>query len=78
MFYYLMIAFFVFVAFISHLVFAHIASHLLDDVDSTGWWKPKYRKYLLVPGLPEVILVILAFAITGVIAYAYVINLFKD
>ena len=78
MFYYLMLAFVIFVVFLGHLVFAHVASHLLDEVDSTGWWKQSYRKYLLIPGLPEVILVILAFAVTGVIAYAYVIDLFKD
>lgn len=73
-----MLAFLIFVGFICHLILAHTASHLLSDLDTEGRWKHKYRKYLLIPGLPEVILVILAFTITGVIAYAYVIDLFKD
>lgn len=73
-----MLAFVIFIVFLSHLVFAHMASYFLDEIDSTGWWKQSYRKYLLIPGLPEVILVILAFAITGVIAYAYIIDLFND
>ena len=78
MFYYLMIAFLIFIAFISHLIMAHVASHLLDEFNSTGWWKKKYRKCLLIPGLPEVILVILVLAITGSIAYIYTADLFKD
>ncbi len=78
MFYYLMLAFIIFVGFLAHLVLAHITDHLLEDFDEKGWYKRKHRKYLLIPGLAEIILVILAIAITGVIAYAYTVDLFDD
>ncbi len=78
MFYYLMIAFLIFVGFLAHLILAHITDSLLEDFDENGWYKPKYRKYLLIPGLAEIILVLLAMAITGTLAYVYTIDLFKD
>ncbi len=78
MFYYLMLAFLIFVAFMAHVIIAHLAHSLLEEVDSTGWYKSKYKRYLLIPGLPEVILVILMIALCGVFTYAYVISLFED
>jgi len=78
MFYYLMLAFLIFVAFMAHVIIAHLAHSLLEEVDSNGWYKSKYKKYLLIPGLPEVILVILMIALCGVFTYAYVISLFED
>ena len=78
MFYYLMLAFLIFVAFVAHVIIAHLAHSLLEEVDSNGWYKSKYKKYLLIPGLPEVILVILMIALCGVFTYAYVISLFED
>ena len=80
MFYYLMLAFLIFVAFSAHVILAHLAHSLLEEFDSTGWYryKPKYKKYLLIPGLPEVILVILMLMICGVIIYSCIISLFED
>ncbi len=78
MFYYLMLVFVIFICFLAHLMIAHITDGLLDDFNENGWYKRKYRKYLLIPGLAEVILVILAMAVTGIIAYAYTVDLFKD
>lgn len=78
MFYYLMLAFLIFVAFTFHVVVAHITDHLIEDLDDNGWWKPSYRKYLIIPGLPELILAILMILIFGVIVYSYVVDLFKD
>jgi hypothetical protein len=80
MFYYLMLAFLIFVAFAAHVILAHLAHSLLEEFDSTGWYryKPKYKKYLLIPGLPEVILAILILMICGVIIYSCVISLFED
>jgi hypothetical protein len=51
---------------------------LLEEVDSNGWYKPKYKKYLLIPGLPEVTLAVLMIMICGVVTYAYIISLFED
>ena len=78
MFYYLMIAFLIFVAFAFHIIIAHITDHLIEDIDNSGWYKPSYRKYLIIPGVPELILAILMISIFGVITYAYVVDLFKD
>jgi hypothetical protein len=78
MFYYLMLAFLASIAFMAHVILAHLAHSLLEEVDSTGWYKSKYKKYLLIPGLPELILVILIILIFGVLTYAYVVDLFKD
>ena len=78
MFYYLMLAFLIFVAFMAHVIIAHLAHSLLEEVDSNGWYKSKYKKYLLIPGLPEVVLVILMIALCGVFTYAYIISLFED
>jgi len=80
MFYYLMLAFLIFVAFAAHVILAHLAHSLLEEFDSTGWYryKPKYKKYLLIPGLPEVILAILMLMICGVIIYSCIISLFED
>lgn len=73
-----MIAFLIFVAFAFHVVVAHITDHLIEDLDDNKWWKPSYRKYLLIPGLPELILAVLMILIFGVIVYSYVVDLFKD
>jgi hypothetical protein len=78
MFYYLMLAFLASIAFMAHVILAHLTHSLLEEVDSTGWYKSKYKKYLLIPGLPELILVILIILIFGVLTYAYVVDLFKD
>lgn len=78
MFYYLMLAFLIFVAFAAHVILAHLAHSLLEEVDNTGWYKSKYKKYLLIPGLPEIVLSILLIMICGVVTYAYIISLFED
>jgi hypothetical protein len=73
-----MVAFLIFIAFTAHVILAHLAHSLLEEVDSTGWYKSKYKKFLLIPGLPEVVLAILLIMICGVVTYAYVISLFED
>jgi hypothetical protein len=73
-----MLAFLIFVALMVHVILAHITHSLLEDVDSNGWYKSKYKKYLLIPGLPEVVLVILILMICGVLTYTYIISLFED
>ena len=78
MFYYLMLTFLIFVALMVHVILAHITHALLEDVDSNGWYKSKYKKYLLIPGLPEVVLAILLLMICGVLTYTYIISLFED
>jgi len=78
MFYYLMVAFLIFIAFAAHVILAYLTHSLLEEVDSTGWYKSKYKKYLLIPGLPEVALAILLIMICGVVTYAYIISLFED
>ena len=78
MFYYLMLAFFIFIALMVHVIIAHITHSLLEEVDSNGWYKSKYKKYLLIPGLPELVLVVLMVILCGVFTYAYIVNLFED
>jgi hypothetical protein len=73
-----MVAFLIFVALMAHVIIAHLAHSLLEEVDSNGWYKSKYKRYLLIPGLPEVVLAILLIMICGVVTYAYVISLFED
>jgi hypothetical protein len=73
-----MIAFLIFVALMAHVILAHITHALLEDVDSNGWYKSKYKKYLLIPGLPEVVLAVLMIIICGAFTYAYIISLFED
>jgi hypothetical protein len=73
-----MVAFLIFVALMVHVILAHITHALLEDVDSNGWYKSKYKKYLLIPGLPEATLAVLMIVICGVFTYAYIINLFED
>ena len=78
MFYYLMLVFLIFVALMVHVIIAHITHSLLEEVDSNGWYKSKYKKYLLIPGLPEVVLAILLLMICSVLTYTYIISLFED
>jgi uncharacterized membrane protein YjgN (DUF898 family) len=73
-----MLTFLIFVALMVHVILAHITHALLEDVDSNGWYKSKYKKYLLIPGLPEVVLAILLLMICGVLTYTYIISLFED
>jgi predicted MFS family arabinose efflux permease len=73
-----MLTFLIFVALMVHVIIAHITHALLEDVDSNGWYKSKYKKYLLRPGLPEVVLAILLLMICGVLTYTYIISLFED
>jgi uncharacterized membrane protein YjgN (DUF898 family) len=73
-----MLTFLIFVALMVHVIVAHITHALLEDIDSNGWYKSKYKKYLLIPGLPEVVLAILLLMICGVFTYTYIISLFED
>jgi len=78
MFYYLMVAFLILVALMAHVIIAHLTHSLLEEVDSNGWYKSKYKKFLLIPGLPELVLVVLMVILCGVFTYAYIVNLFED
>jgi hypothetical protein len=73
-----MIAFLVLIGLMTHVILAHIAHSLLEEVDNNGWYKSKYKRYLLIPGLPELVLAVLMVALCGVFTYAYIVNLFED
>jgi len=78
MFYYLMLAFLIFIAFIAHIILAHLAHSLIEEADNTGWYKSKYKRYLLIPGVAEVALGIFILLFLGAVMYAYIIYFFED
>jgi hypothetical protein len=78
MFYYLMLAFLIFIGFLAHLLIAGMTHSLLEDSDSTGWYKSKYKKYLLIPGLAEVVLALYMLVFLGAVTYAYIIYFIED
>lgn len=78
MFYYLMVAFLIFIALFAHIIVAGMTNSLLEDADSTGWYKSKYKKYLLIPGVAELAFVLFFLVFFGAIMYAYIIYFFED
>ena len=78
MFYYLLLAFLIFIGLLAHLLIAAMTHSLLEDSDSTGWYKSKYKKYLLIPGLAEVVLVLYFLVFLCVVTYAYIIYFIED
>lgn len=77
MFYYLMIVFFIFILLVCHVIIAFITNYLLEDINNK-WYKPSYKKYMLIPGIPELILSTLMISIFILVIYTYTINLFKN
>ena len=78
MFYYLLLAFLIFIGLFAHLLIATMAHQLLDEIDSTGWYKPKYKKYLLIPGVAEVVLGLVILAVLCAIMYTFIIYFIED
>ena len=78
MFYYLMLAFLIFIGLLAHILIAGMTDSLLDDSDSTGWSKSKYKRYLLIPGVAELAFVSYFLIFFGAVMYAYVIYFFED
>ena len=78
MFYYLLLAFLIFIGLLGHLLIAAMTHSLLGDSDSTGWYKSNYKKYLLIPGLAEVVLVLYFLVFLCVVTYAYIIYFIED
>lgn len=77
MFYYSLFAFLIFIAIVTHIILAHVAHLLLEEVVVSGY-KPKHKKYLLIPGLPEVTILVLMIVLVCVVSYASIISLFKS
>ena len=76
--YYLLLGFLLFIALFAHIVIAMMVNSLLEDTDSTGWYKKKHKKYLLIPGVAEVALGLLILAFLGVVTYAFILTFFED
>jgi hypothetical protein len=78
MFYYLLFAFLIFVGLLAHMILAIAAHTLLEDIDSTGWYKSKYKRYLLIPGVAEVVLGLILLAVLGAVMYSFIIYFIED
>jgi len=78
MFYYLMVAFLIFIGLLAHMLIAGMTNSLLKDCDSTGWYKSKYKRYLLIPGVAELAFILFFLVFFGSVIYAYVIYFFED
>lgn len=73
-----MLIFMIFMGLLAHLMIAAMTHSLLEDSDSTGWYKSKYKKYLLIPGVAELALGLYVIAFLCVIVYAYIIYFIED
>ena len=78
MFYYLMIAFFIFISLFAHIMIASMTHRLLEDADSTGWYKRKYGRYLLIPGVAELVLGLYFILFLGALMYTFITIFFED
>jgi hypothetical protein len=76
--YYLLLAFLIFMGLFAHITIAIVTNTLLEDADSTGWYKKKYRKYLLIPGVAEIALGTYFILFLGALMYAFVLTFFED
>jgi len=77
MFYYLLLAFLIFIGLSAHMMIAIGADTLLKDFNSE-WYKPKYKRYLLIPGVAEVVLGLTLLAVLGAVMYAFIIYFIED
>lgn len=73
-----MLAFFIFIGLLAHLLITGMTHSLLEDCDSTGWYKPKYKRYLLIPGVAEVVLGLILLAVLGAVMYSFIIYFIED
>jgi hypothetical protein len=73
-----MLIFLIFIGILAHLVLASMTHLLLEDSDSTGWYKSKYKKYLLIPGVAEIVLALYILIFLGAVTYAYIIYFIED
>jgi hypothetical protein len=78
MFYYLLLAFLILVGTLAHLILTSMTHSLLEDSDSTGWYKSKYKKYLLIPGVAEIVLALYILIFLVAVTYAYIIYFIED
>jgi hypothetical protein len=76
--YYLLLAFLIFIGLFGHVVAAMMANSILEDIDSTKWYKKHHSRYLLIPGVAEVALGLLLLAFLGVVMYAFILTFFED
>jgi hypothetical protein len=84
--YYLLLGFLLFIALFAHIIIAFFAHTLLEDTinvtykgkDIEWWYKPKYKKYLLIPGVAEVALILLFLGVLFIIMYASIMYFFED
>ena len=77
MFYYLLLAFLIFIGLLAHMMMAIGAHTLLEDFN-TRWYKPKYKRYLLIPVVAEVVLGLTILAVLCAVMYAFIIYFIED
>jgi hypothetical protein len=79
-----MLAFLIFIGFLSHMMIAIAAHTLLEDTNVTyndkyiSWYKPKYKKYLLIPGVAELALGLVILVMLLAVAYTFIIYFIED
>jgi hypothetical protein len=76
--YYLLLGFLIFIGLFAHITIAMVTNTLLEDADSTGWYKKKHSRYLLIPGVAEVALGIYFMLFLGALMYAFILTFFED
>ena len=77
MFYYLLLVFLIFIGLLAHMMMAIAAHTLLEDFN-TRWYKPKYKRYLLIPVVAEVVLGLTILAVLCAVMYAFIIYFIED
>ena len=84
MFYYLLLAFLILIGVLAHMLIAVAAHTLLEDTNVTynnksiEWYKPKYKKYLLIPGVAELALGLVILVILLAVTYTFIIYFIED
>jgi hypothetical protein len=76
--YYLLLGFLLFIALFAHMAIAVMVHHTLCDNEDIGWYKSKYKRYLLIPGVAEVALVLLFLIALVIFTYGYFMYFFED
>jgi hypothetical protein len=72
-----MLTFLIFVGLFAHIIMAIGAHTLLEDFN-TRWYKPKYKKYLLIPVVAELALGLAILAGLYTIMYTFISEFLKD
>jgi hypothetical protein len=79
-----MLAFLIFIGLLAHMMVAFFAHTLLEDTNISymnkrvEWYKPKCKRYLLIPGVAEAALVLYFLTILVAIMFASITYFFKD